>query len=219
MIKFPQLQITNYLITLRQMSMKKNKKLLLIAILAVLINLGLIYKLLKVRSSPITSERSELNYELQITPTIIPRTATFSLTADKTQLAVGEILTATIQLQSEYAPIAADAILNFDSTKLGVIEIKAGKIFSLYPRISKDNVKGRIIVTGMNIVLNTPPPTLSQDDGSFATITLRAKNPGSTEISFAFEYGSTNQSTIVRAGDAQNILSHVENTRILIQSE
>lgn len=192
---------------------QKKTRILVIAGVALVLNVLLIYSLLSSKTPPTPPMLpSKQVSHPRISPTPRPRLATFSLSPAKTTVSGNDSLTLTLTLATEYELTGADAVLRFDPEFLTVQEVEAGQTFSLYPRLTYDNNTGQIIITGINIDLPSSP-----NFPDFATITFHAKQHGTTKVQFDFKYGTTSGSTAVRAEDAKNILSHIENAKIVIR--
>lgn len=197
---------------------QKKRNILIIAGAALVLNFLLIYSLMVSKPSAPSIPSPPSLPPATSSPTPRPRLATFSLSPAETTASPNEPLTLTLTLATEFALTGADAVLRFDPELLTVQEIEAGGLFSLYPRLTYDNNSGQIIITGINIDLPDSPNSPNLPNSSpFATLILLPKQPGETQVEFEFKYSQTTGSTVVRAEDAKNILSHVENATITIE--
>ncbi len=100
----------------------------------------------------------------------------------------------------------ADAKLNFDKDILEVASITPSSLFATYPTKSYDNNNGIIKVSGIAQI--NSPVTAS---GVMATVTFKAKNSGSTSVTFDFTSGKTTDSNVAENGTGTDILQSVIN--------
>lgn len=200
---------------------KKNQKILILVGGVLIINLLLIVLLTRTAKESILNQGPlPAKYSKPSSPTPIPRLATFSISPSSITTSAEQNFTVNLNLETAFSLRGADAVINFDPEQLTIKKVAAGKTFSLYPRLTYDNDKGRIIITGINLDSakssdqNSPAPL---SESTFAILTITSKKIGRTNLQFDFEYGKTNKSTVISKENAQNILTHVQNARIEIK--
>jgi hypothetical protein len=111
----------------------------------------------------------------------------------------------TIRVNAQGANInAVDAIINFDNTKLQVLQVTPGTIFGSYPLNTFQN--NQIRISGIDSTFNSP---FTGTDGILATIRFRAIANGQSTINFVYTPGSTTDSNVVEQGTATDRLSAV----------
>jgi hypothetical protein len=104
------------------------------------------------------------------------------------------------------------AKLSYDPSKISVLSVEKGTIFSEYPALTSDDVKGKIYISGIVSSAND----LYEGKGVLATIEVLAKSEGSTLMIFEYEEGSTRDSNIAVMYGTGDILGEVNNLRIAI---
>jgi hypothetical protein len=104
------------------------------------------------------------------------------------------------------------AKLAYDPSKISVLSVEQGSIFSEYPALTSDDVRGKIYVSGIVSSAND----LYVGRGVLATIEMLAKSEGSTFMIFEYEEGSTRDSNIAVMYGNGDILKEVNNLRIAI---
>lgn len=107
----------------------------------------------------------------------------------------------------------ADAVITYDPEYLDVVEIKEADIFKSYPKKKADTGKKVIKITGYTPASDKP---LSGEQ-LFATLKLKAKKAGNTKLTFDFQKGGTNRSTLVEKGTSRNVLGAVSEAYIDIK--
>lgn len=147
-------------------------------------------------------------------PTIDIHVGSFTLSADKTQVQVGEALNLTVSFDSLGKKLdGADAILRFDPKLITADkDLVMGTYFTTYPRKEVDNTAGVIKVTAFNIG-NTEPVTAST---VLFNVTFTAKVAGAATFNLDFDKTRTNLSTLVEQGTSQNILGKVIPATVII---
>src|SRR3989338_7955628 len=116
-------------------------------------------------------------------------TITLSLTPSTKTVTINETFTVTINLATGGASTsAADIELTFDNTKLNLIDIVPGTIYGQYIGEDIDNANGRASISG----LANSTQDLFSGTGTFATLTFRAIQSGTGNVSFDFTPGAGN---------------------------
>lgn len=94
------------------------------------------------------------------------------------------------------------AIINYDTTKLEVLDMKNG-VYASYP--TKKWEGGKITISGIS-ALDGP---YYSGSGTFATISFRAKSTGTASLSFDYTAGSTTDSNVAEHNTNADILTSV----------
>src|SRR3989344_665535 len=126
----------------------------------------------------------------------------FYLSPDSDSAGVGENFNVDIIINTGGANTdGADALLNYDGTKLQVVSINSGTTYPTYP--TKVSTGSTITIGGVS---NTSGPYFS-GIGVFATITFKGVAAGTAAITFKFTSGSTTDSNITENGTNSDILT------------
>lgn len=103
----------------------------------------------------------------------------------------------------------ADALINFDPTKIQITSITNGTFFSSYPTSTFDNSLGKVTISGLT---NAGIPV--SGSGTLATLNMQFKvnaSSGGTNVTFNFTPGSTTDSNLSQSGTGLDILGGVNN--------
>ena len=147
-------------------------------------------------------------------PVLSPPQTSFTLSPSQGQFKTGQEFEVTIILKTDQEINGADALLTFDSQALEIIEIRPGSVFPLYPRKDINLEKGQVVITGVKTSKDSQVFTQPM---TFATMILKGKIAGRTNLDFVFTSGGTSDSTIIEAQDSTNILEKVYNGSYEIQ--
>ena len=124
----------------------------------------------------------------------------------KKEVSQGKEFEMVIYLRADKKTLfGADAVITYDPEYLDVVEIKEADIFKSYPKKKADAEKKLIKISGYTPANDRP---LSGEQ-LFATLKLKAKKAGKTKLTFDFQKGRTNRSTLVEAGTSRNVLGAV----------
>ncbi len=126
----------------------------------------------------------------------------FYLSPDSDSVGVGENFNVDIIINTGGAKTdGADALLNYDGTKLQVVSIAGGTTYPTYP--TKTSTSTTITIGGVS---NTSGPYFS-GSGVFATITFKGTAAGTAAVTFKFTSGSTTDSNVTENGTNSDILT------------
>lgn len=133
---------------------------------------------------------------------------------EKKSAAVGEEIDMAIFFQADKKVISgADAVIFYDPETLELISIETGDYFMLYPKKKADPDKKVIKITGYQSKDNKALPGVQR----FATLKLKAKKKGLSQLSFDFKIGTTNRTTLVEKGTSRNLLGKVMGAEIEVK--
>lgn len=199
---------------------KDFKKILLVSL--VLITLLMIVLIIRAwnknRLDQMLSKKSSQFEEqlIEVSPTVEILSGLYSLVFSESTVKVEEASKATISFSTPGKIISgADVILHFDP-KLVQVEgdVIPGEFFTSYPRTTVDNEKGTIKVTAFS-----PSSTIEVNDlTELFSVNFKAVNQGVASVTFDFQPGKTNLSTLVEKGTSKNILGQVINGEIGIKN-
>lgn len=154
------------------------------------------------------------------TSKVVPTTAEilvgkFSLDPAEEKIKAGGQFTLKIAFSAPGKRIdGADVILRFDPQMLQALEATAGTYFSLYPR-KEIKKEGTIQVTAFT---PSSDKILSESDEIlFLTVSFKALKAGVSQITFDYQKGRTNLTTLVESKTSKNILGSVNQAKIIIQ--
>lgn len=151
---------------------------------------------------------------LSPTPTFTPAIGKYMLIPENNRVTVGQIFQLTAKFWAPGKILdGSDVILHFDPGFLEARQIVEGDYFSTYPRKTVDNKTGIVKITGIGTKVDTP----LSETASFAKISYRVKKTGTTQVTFDFVRGKTNQTTLVERGTSRNILGNVFPVTITIE--
>lgn len=131
-----------------------------------------------------------------------------------TQAKIGDTFKVDIQLKANSLTDGTDLIIKFDPNILEVVQtnkkaIDVGKIYQDYP-VNIVDEKGLIVVSGVTLNKNFI------DQGSFGTISFKAKATGIVKISVDYTEKSTTDSNVTESSTGTDILKSVTNLDVKI---
>lgn len=106
----------------------------------------------------------------------------------------------------------AGAKVSFDPTKVNIISITPGTVFTDYPAATFDNTTGKLNVSG----IVGSPTDLYSGKGVFATIKIVGLTPGTAQVTFEFVPGDTTDSNIAITSAPWDTLTNVNTLNINI---
>jgi hypothetical protein len=126
-------------------------------------------------------------------------------------------VTQTIQVGSQFQvrvmietgnqqTINGDALINFDPNKVSIDNATSGNFFTYFSAVPISGTSNQYLVSSWEESVAHAKSTAA--DTLFATLTLTAKQAGSTALSFECTSGSEADSNINRSSDSQDILSN-----------
>lgn len=144
-------------------------------------------------------------------------TASLSLNGP-TSVIVGQSFDVDIMLEVPIETDAADVIFNYDPALLEVVTFgtgaaTTGTLYPNYPVNSVDSTLGRIVLAGAT----DPGAKAFTGQGTFATVTFKAKAKGQTTLTFEYTKGSTTDSNVVDSKQGRDILDKVTNLVLSIE--
>lgn len=146
-----------------------------------------------------------------------PAGAGLTLTASKTEYAVGDSFKVSVILDTNNAKIqSADVVLKYNPTYLEADQtsgVTLGKIFGNYPVADINNTEGTVRISGTNGVSSAGFTGL----GELANITFKAKAAGSAAVSIEYIPNSTADSNVVDVDSTEDVLKSIENLNITIK--
>lgn len=140
------------------------------------------------------------------------------LVSDKTQYGVGQTVVVDIREFTGGRPTdGTDVILQFDPSKLEAASdaVVVGSIYSVYPVKEVDSKSGTIRISGISSVGQTGFNGM----GSLAKVNFKAKELGVTAIKVQFVKDQTNDSNIIEAKSANDLLTDVLDLNISIGNQ
>lgn len=147
--------------------------------------------------------------------TAIKNGASLSFSPETVNVSLGEEFTLDIVVNTaDEESGGSDVVINFQPEKIEALEIVPGKIYPLYLRKKIDNIKGKIIISAGAI--DDKQPTF-KGKGKLATLKLKAKNSGKTNLLFEFMEKATHESNVLANKTSQDLLIKVENAEINIK--
>ena len=150
------------------------------------------------------------------TPTLGQLEGNYTISVSNSNIAIGDIVRADIAFTASGKQLAgSDVHLRFDPELLEANEnLESGNYFSSFPRKQIDNQTGIIKVTGYNPVSTD---VLSDNPVTFFVVEFKAKKSGTARISFDFQPGKTNLTTLVEKGTSRNILGKINEAALTIK--
>ncbi len=144
----------------------------------------------------------------------VPLKGTITLTADKTEVNVGDKVTLTIIVTSPVAVDGVDLVAKYDPKILSASDnsIHTGTIFPQYP-LSKIDSAGFLRISG----ISNPNTARFAGKGVFATVDFKAVKSGKAEISVVFTQGSTTDSNIIGAANEKPLLEEAGKLEVTVK--
>jgi hypothetical protein len=102
--------------------------------------------------------------------------------------------------------VGADAIINYNTSKITIQSITQGSIFSTYPL--KTYFGGVLKISGLTLNGDSP---FNGSQGLFATIHFRANTTGTANFTFTYTSGQTTDSNVTGEGTAGDLLNGITN--------
>lgn len=150
-----------------------------------------------------------------VSPTIEVPSGIYTISPSQSTIKSGEVLALTLQFEAPGKKLdGSDVFLRFDPVFLDIDEnFTYGTYFMTYPRVTVDTVKGEVKVTGFRSsqVATVNQPTV------FFVARFTGRQTGRTAVSFEYQEGRTNLTTLVEKGTSKNILSQVFPATITIE--
>lgn len=138
-----------------------------------------------------------------------------SLVSQKREYKVGDVVPVSVRVSTGGHPTdGTDLILKFDPKVLEATRsaLRAGKIYSEYPLMSVDPA-GLIRISG----IATLKDKVFNGIGVLAFIDFKARSAGKTALTVEFTQGKTDDSNIVEAKSAKDILEKAYNLELTVK--
>lgn len=144
---------------------------------------------------------------LAISLPVYAASAALSFTPTTARVAVGGTTTLDIVVDSAGAKtIGTDVIVKYDTTRLELVGITKGSVYTSYSTEVKDPTAGTVSLSGF--VSQNEVGTGITVKGVFAKITFKGKAAGSAQVNFDFTQGESKDSNVVEAaGTGGDILT------------
>lgn len=146
-------------------------------------------------------------FALTIPPPVHAASATLLFQPSTASVAVGGTTTLDIVVDSASAKtVGTDVIVKYDTTRLELVGITKGSVYSSYSTEVKDPTAGTVSLSGF--VSQNEVGTGITVKGVFAKITFKGKAAGSAQVRFDFTQGESKDSNVVEAaGTGGDILT------------
>lgn len=105
-----------------------------------------------------------------------------------------------------------DLYINFDATKVILVDILPGTIYDQYIGEEIDNAQGRASISG----LASKTENLFSGTGTFATLRFKGTGAGTTAITIDFTLGQRNDSNVVDFQTNEDILATTTNASLTV---
>jgi len=200
--------------------MKKNeyKKILIVLVLLIILLAGIVLiRTQRELSMKKTAETAITVYQEEVvpTPTTYAMPGVYNIELSKKSISIGESVEAKIMFYAKEKVLdGSDVILKFDPEVLTAGDIsQKGEYFNHYPREYIDNQKGIIKVSGYTLDLQSP----MESPVMLFTIPFTAKNTGKVTLSFDFQKGKTNLTTLIEHQTSRNILGQTDTVSLTVE--
>lgn len=141
--------------------------------------------------------------------------ATLSLVTEQSRVTVGEEISVNIVLDAKIYDIpAADVMISFDPDFIEVTEVVDGEIFSAYPYKKIKQTDGRVIISAA-----ADPDSLFSGQGVVATLKVRTKVAGITDLNFIFEDEDSTLNTYVATIGGESVSTDFSGLELTVVSE
>lgn len=139
--------------------------------------------------------------------------ATLSLSPVSGTFSTGQTFDTAINLNTGGASVAGvDVVINFDQTKLQLVEAIEGTILQQYIGESINNSTGVFQISG----IASTQQNVFNGSGTFATLRFKAYSPGTANVTINFTAGSSTDSNVADFSTSQDILGSVTNAQYTI---
>lgn len=137
--------------------------------------------------------------------------ATLALSPSTDSISIGDEFDIEIIVDTDGVDVdGVDAVIDYDNTRLSVVSVTEGTIFSTYPL--NEVSSGTISLSGID--LTTP----FNGTGTLGTIRFRALQEGTADVEFDFTPGSTTDSNVADSITTDDILDSVTDGSYAISS-
>ncbi|MCL5797589.1 MAG: cohesin domain-containing protein [Patescibacteria group bacterium] len=178
---------------------------ILVVVLVLVILLGAIVVIRAQRNAALqkSMEVQKVAPTIILSPTSLPLVGEYSFSGVPVSVKVGQTFNVSIDFKAPKTVLdGADAYVRFNPTYLKADSVTEGPYFSEYLRKTIDNEEGMVKVTGFR---SKTGDTLDKNV-TFFTLSLTAQKSGLTNLTFDFQKGRTNLSTLVEKGTSRNVL-------------
>lgn len=142
--------------------------------------------------------------------------ATMSLSPVSGTFSTGQTFDVLVNVNTGGASVSGvDALINFDQTKLNLVEVVEGSIFQQYVGESINNSSGFFQISG----LASSQSNVFTGSGTLVTMRFKAYSPGTAAVTFRFTSGSTTDSNVADFSTSSDILASVTNASYTITGD
>lgn len=192
----------------------EQKKIGMVLLVLVLLVAGF-FLLRKGRTVPVENKTVQTVPTIAVSPTSVASSGIYTILPSQSTIKSGATLALTVQFEAPGKRLdGSDVFLRFDPVYLDIDEnFTYGTYFMTYPRVTVDKIKGEVKVTGFR---SSQVATLNQPT-VFFVVRFTARQIGRTAVSFEYQKGRTNLTTLVEKGTSKNILNQVFPASITIE--